>query len=302
MLPAPLQSGNDRSDPGFNRRLEADRRLIEQHMKSGTIHMTPNRETMILKVEYPPHDGATATGPYLRIGLCTGTATRVIQQVGTARLEGVWRPGALVITPPDCSGWARCGRLAMIGLAIAPGATPMARPIAPDLLQNLAGSFIDDAVMTSLLTTLYYEADTHGVATAFFEHGIARTLQRLEELGERLATRREALPLAKARLDRLLAFVDSRLGDEIPVAGMAAAAGMDASGFTRALKARTGLSPYASLTERRMERATGLLAEGLAVTHVASALGYANAGKFAAAFRRVMNCSPSQWVRKSRGT
>lgn len=267
-------------------------------MKSGTIHMTPDGAAMILKADHPPHDGVTTTGPYLRIGLCTGAATRVMQQVGAARLEGVWRPGTLVITPPDCSGAARSGRLTMIGLAVAFGVSSMARDLAPDLLESLAGGFIDDAVLTSLLSALYYEADTHGVTTAFFEHGIELTLQRLEELGERLATRRESLPLPQARLDRVLAFVGARLGDDISVTQMASAAGMDASGFTRALKARTGLSPYAWLTERRMERATLMLAEGAPVTQVASSLGYANGGKFAAAFRRVMKCSPTQWLRK----
>lgn len=91
-------------------------------------------------------------------------------------------------------------------------------------------------------------------------------------------------------------YVESRLADDIAVAEMAAVAGMDPTGFTRALRARTGLPPYAWLTERRMERACELLSASQKVTQVAHALGYANSGKFAAAFRRIIGANPTTWL------
>ncbi|WCM28557.1 AraC family transcriptional regulator [Sphingomonas sp. QA11] len=99
--------------------------------------------------------------------------------------------------------------------------------------------------------------------------------------------------LSHARLNRVLAYVDARLGDKLSVVDLAAVAGMDPSGFTRALRARTGLAPYAWLTGLRMTRAAQLIASGMPITQAASHVGYCNAGKFAAAFRRTLGYLPS---------
>ncbi|MPT48366.1 MAG: AraC family transcriptional regulator [Sphingobium sp.] len=99
----------------------------------------------------------------------------------------------------------------------------------------------------------------------------------------------------------VLAFSEDRLADDLSVVQLAQVAGLDSSGFTRALRARTGLAPYAWLTERRMKRAFALLLTDLTVTHVAAMLGYSNPGKSASAFRRVTGYTPSQW-KETRGT
>ena len=78
---------------------------------------------------------------------------------------------------------------------------------------------------------------------------------------------------------------------------LADAVGRDPSGFTRAFRAETGCTPFAYLTLRRMERAKLLLEAGEPVVRVACAVGYANAGKFAAAFRRHVGLSPTEWRR-----
>lgn len=57
------------------------------------------------------------------------------------------------------------------------------------------------------------------------------------------------------------------------------------------------MTPYAYLTWRRMEAAKQMLQAGQPVTGIALAVGYANPGKFAAAFRRVVGQAPSAWRR-----
>lgn len=256
----------------------------------------PNGAAMVVRASYPLFEGMITNGPYLRIGLCVGAGGRLHQQIGAARLEGLWRSGTLAITPPHRSGTVRCEAMTIIGLALAPGAV-LAGRFDPDHLDALARSFHDDALLVSVMTALYHEADLHGASTAFFEHGSALVMGRLMELRERPIARRTASPLPQARYDRVVAYVESRLGDDMSVIDLAAVAGMDPSGFTRALRARIGLAPYAWLTHRRMQRAALLLAQGLSVTQVANSVGYSNISKFAVAFRRVLNCSPSQWPR-----
>ncbi|WP_093818460.1 helix-turn-helix domain-containing protein [Stenotrophomonas indicatrix] len=71
---------------------------------------------------------------------------------------------------------------------------------------------------------------------------------------------------------------------------------MEPTTFSRALRAATGMPPYAYLTQHRMQWAQCALSAGQSVTDVALACGYANPSRFAAAFRRVAGCTPSAWA------
>lgn len=293
---APLRLGTKCSDPGFLDRTAADCAAIEKYAGSESkLHNLPNAAGLLVNARYPAYEGVIANGPHLRIGLCIGAGARLVQRTGTAKLEGFWRPGTIAITPPNGSGETACGLVSTIGLAVLPGALSPVSLIDADRLDWLAGKFLSDALMASVLTALHLEADLHGASTAFFEHGIALILQRLTELDEPHQAHRTAYPLSRVRFDRVAAFADSRLDEKLSVTDMAAVAGMEPSGFTRSLRARTGLAPFAWLTWLRMERARQLLAAGHSVTHVAGRVGYANVSKFAAAFHRIIGTTPSEW-------
>lgn len=64
------------------------------------------------------------------------------------------------------------------------------------------------------------------------------------------------------------------------------AGNLDASEFGRAYRDRNGLIPYVRSTLLSMVRATAMLTTSQTASTIAMALGYANAGKFTAAFRR----------------
>ncbi len=292
----PLRLGTDRSDPGFIDRVAADCAAIERYAGAESrLHNLPNGAGLLVEGRYPEHEGMIANGPHLRIALCTGAGARVVQRTGGASLEGFWRPGTMAITPPNGSGEMACGAVSTIGLAVLPSAVSLAPLLDPDRLTSLAGRFLNDPLTAAVLTALHLEADLHGASTAFFEHGIALILQRLTEIEEQPQLHRAAYPLSRSRYDRVAAFTYSRLDEKLSVADMAAIAGMEPSGFTRSLRARTGLAPFAWLTRLRMDRAQQLLAAGYSVTHVAGRVGYANASKFAAAFHRMVGVAPSEW-------
>lgn len=297
MSSTPLRSETDRSDPGFKRRLSSDRAHIEDHAGAGVVHRMSGLNGLIVRADHRPFEGAVENGPYLRLALRLSGSAPLMQRLGDSRLEGVWRAGSVVVGPSDRSGLARSGAVSMIGLAISPQAVPHC-PLDAERIERLACGFHDDPLLAAVLTALFYEADAHGASTAFFEHGLSLVFRRLSELNGPVAHPRAARALSQVRLNRVYALVTDRLEADVSVAEMAAAAGMDASGFTRALRARTGLAPYAWLTRLRMERAAGLLAGGLSVTETSSRVGYANASKFARAFRRVTGRSPSEWRRE----
>ncbi len=272
---------------------------IARHASNrSAVFAAPAGGAMVLRGRYPAFEGSVANGPHLRIGLCVGNAATLKQKVDGVRLEGAWRTGSIVVTPPGGSGTSSCSTVDMIGLAVIPTMLSTGSAAEADDLLCLNGRFFDDPLLAAVTTALYCEAEVHGASTAFFEHGVALILRRFGELGSGKAPAGEERPLSPRRLDRVRGYVESRLSDDISVAEMAAVAGMDPSGFTRALKARTGQPPYAWLTQMRMERAGELLIAGWKVMLVANTLGYTNSSKFAAAFRRAMGVNPTEWRRR----
>ncbi|MGH6615726.1 helix-turn-helix domain-containing protein [Sphingomonas sp.] len=277
----------------------ADRALIERHAgQAGSVRANPAGSVMMVRAGYDAFAGEVRTGPYLRIGMALGPATRLFQNADGVRLDGQWRFGEVVVTPPHRRVETRSAALRMVGLAIdLDRATKCQGCAVLDAdLARAAGGFQRDRLLTSVLSALWHEADVHGASSAFFDHGVALVLQRLADLPPPPGNRR-VYPLGPERFARVVELIESRLDDDLSVPEMAAEAGQDPSGFTRSFRATTGMTPYAFLTLRRMERAKLLLATGLSVTRVAGAVGYANAGKFASAFVRMCGVTPSAWQR-----
>lgn len=300
MTDMPLQSETICSERGFRSASHiaaaVDRDTINHH-SHGAMRASRCGAFLAVRTRYEAFEGVFATGPYLRIGLSMAHAGAVMQQAGGMSLSGLWRPSQLVITPPHVRGTVRSDPLAMLGIAIDLDQSSVAGSCDHDRLVTLASDFLVDDLLASVLTALWYEADEHGASSAFFEHGVALVVQRLGAYRMKVPAARTAAPLPLARLDRLRDYVEARLGQDVSVADMAAICGMEPSGFGRALRARVGLPPFAWLTRCRMERGKILLAQGLPVTQVANLVGYANPGKFAAAFRRFTGTTPSMWQR-----
>ena len=295
---APLQPGTDFSDSGINPCTTADRTRIERHVADdGQVHANGDGTAMLIAAAYPPFEGEVHNGPFLRIALAMGPSSRLVQHVDGVRLEGAWRPGTLAISPPKARGIAKAGKTSMIGLALLPGRGESETGLVLGHIATLAGAFQDDALLVSVITAMHHEAAIHGASTAFFDEGRLLILRRLSELRGVRPNRRKVHPLSDMRYEHVLAYVEDRLAYDLSVAQLARIAGMDSSGFTRALRARTGLAPYAWLTQRRMDRAGALLRSGSSVTQVATMSGYANPGKFSSAFKRVTGVSPSRWKR-----
>ena len=252
---------------------------------------------IVLREVFPAFDGPIANGPYLRLGLCMRGGGLLSQVTGNTRLEGQWRAGRIAITLPHATGYTTSAQTDVLGLAIDLSSYATECQPTPAHLMALAGGLIDDALMRTALIALWHEAQIHGVSSAYFAQSTQRILQRLREIPAPSGRARKASPLSSARLDRLIDFVDAHREEAISVPAMAAACGLDPSGFTRALRHRTGLTPYAWLTCRRMDYAKTLLNAGQTITQTAQLLGYTNASKFTAAFTRVHGASPSQWRR-----
>lgn len=100
------------------------------------------------------------------------------------------------------------------------------------------------------------------------------------------------------RLRASCGWIERNLGGEISNAALAERAGMSVEAFIRWFKARTGRTPAAFVTERRVREACRRLAFGEeSIEQVAEATGFANRHHFSRVFKQHAGCGPAEFRR-----
>ena len=113
--------------------------------------------------------------------------------------------------------------------------------------------------------------------------------------------KRESHGLSPARLAIVLAIVEERLHEGIPVAEMAAAVHLSPYHFARMFRRSSGMSPHAYLTKRRLERARELLAStSLSMQEIARRVGYRNQAHFTRVFHVGTGSVPRRYRMQNR--
>ncbi len=98
-------------------------------------------------------------------------------------------------------------------------------------------------------------------------------------------------------LNRLRSLLDQPDALVLSVAELAARIGVSPRTLSTGMRRFTGLSPHEYLTRRRIECARTMLRRGdLSVAEIAEAVGFANAGRFAAVFMRHTGTYPSRYA------
>lgn len=253
---------------------------------------------LMLRHTFAAAQGTMGEGGALRIGLLTAGGGALYQRTALGRIAQPWQAGAFNVVLPDCPGEFRSPPLALLGLAI-DARHLQGHGVRLEQLHRAASALQEDPVIASVMGALWHCAEAHAGSAAFFEHGVDLVLKRLAGLPVAAPATRRAL--SPTHLKRVQELIDAHLGDDLGVARMAQEIGQEASGFSRGFRIATGMTPYAYLTWRRMQAAKPMLLAGRSVTEVALAMGYANPGKFAAAFRRVTGQAPSRWAGNARG-
>jgi AraC family transcriptional regulator len=130
----------------------------------------------------------------------------------------------------------------------------------------------------------------------------------VESLGLALATQllggyqadrngRDGLSARKLRL--VTSHIESHLGENLPLASLAAVAGLSVSHFRTMFKRSTGLPVHEYLIQRRVARARSLLLQGrLSASEAALEAGFAHQSHLARCMRRVLGVTPAQLVRR----
>lgn len=111
---------------------------------------------------------------------------------------------------------------------------------------------------------------------------------------------RRISPLSKARLKRVVDYIEEHLAQPITLAELSAMAGLSRPHFGAQFKAATGRTPYSYIMYRRYCASQSmLLRRDLSINEVALATGFKNPAQFIAFFRKYGGQTPSRWRRAS---
>lgn len=102
-------------------------------------------------------------------------------------------------------------------------------------------------------------------------------------------------------LRRALVLIDLNLTERFSLSELAISVGVSRYHFARLFRASTGHSPMQYFLRQRVQRGKVLLVrEGYSICHVATLLGFCDQSHFTRTFRRLMGCTPSQFVECAR--
>ncbi|CCD99263.1 AraC family transcriptional regulator [Bradyrhizobium sp. STM 3809] len=143
------------------------------------------------------------------------------------------------------------------------------------------GSAVEVAYIESLATTLFGHLLVHHSNRA------GGALSRPPRSAARIEDR---------RLRQLIDYCDSRLGESLSVADLAAFLDLSVPHLTELFRRGLGCSPYRWIMQRRIEHARAMLAErDRSITDIAIALGFASSQHFATVFRNACGLTPSEY-------
>lgn len=161
--------------------------------------------------------------------------------------------------------------------------------------------YFDDPALRSTLSKLQGVLVDPGPIDAIYGETLGMTaaieLARLQFNGQGpRAPDSGQLGTAQAKL--VLEFIRENLHRDLSLSDLAGLAGLSRFHFARAFKRTTGFSPYQFILSARVERAKASLAESdKSMLEISQSLGFGNQGQFAAAFRKLVGATPSQFRR-----
>ena len=169
-------------------------------------------------------------------------------------------------------------------------------------LRHEPGVGISDPAVRHLLCSLAPALARPSVETSglYADHVAQAFITHLASTYGDLRSRERALRggLAPWQQRRARELIDARLDGALPLAELAQACRLSVRHFARAFRQSTGQSPHRWLTERRLEKARGLLeSSARSLSEIAAETGFASQSHFTRIFTRRVGTSPGAWRR-----
>ncbi len=266
---------------------------------SNKLISNPTGSCVISQASYDTFKGKGNDQPYAVFMLCVGGGGRTVRSNNGFELDDVWRPGRVGFVLPETASEGFTPAMDTLAIAFDIEDIPACHSgaVDPETLRPATRQLIDDSLLSGLMLTLLRNAEYHGAASAFFDHGISLLIYRLTQLLNSQPKPAHWSANKLAKLNAAMEMIDQQLDGDLRITELAAACGLDTKTFTRTFKRQTGYTPYQYLTFQRMKQARILLQDNTPVTTAALQVGYSNPAKFAAVFKHWHGCQPSQWKR-----
>ena len=264
-----------------------------------TLISNSSGSIVISHASSPSFKGRGSEMPYAALGLCTEGGGRTRRETEGFVFDDVWRPGKVGLMLPGPAAEGFCPEMKTLTIAFDIHDVPACHGEQIDIndLNLVIDHLVEDELISAVMVALLRNAEAHGAASAFFDHGLSLILHRLVSRAKAEASQTKCPERSHQKLAAAFELIQHKLSEDLRVAEMAQHAGLDSRSFTRNFKLETGYTPYQYLTRQRMNRAKLLLKQGESVTNTAISVGYANPAKFSAAFRRWVGKSPTFWKR-----
>ena len=249
----------------------------------------------------PPHrpDGFVTTSHPNQVGVSfTGHAGAVRQADDRIREEDI-RPGAALFTSACPVTWLQVAEPSEC-IEIFPDPV-IVRQVSNGDLGSLRSIAVDTFVDDPIIVGIAMQAKKAAVGAAFVNdlEADALTYRLVDHIVSTYAGRRRphhdapSGGLSLRRLRRVADYVESRLGERLTLAELAAHAALSPFHFARAFRATVGVTPHDYVTARRLERAKHLImTTGLSIERIAHLVSFRNLGHFRRKFREHHGASP----------
>ncbi|MEO8606288.1 MAG: AraC family transcriptional regulator [Chloroflexota bacterium] len=249
--------------------------------------------------------------------LATPQDTLIMHLEGTEnlkrRFEGRWTrrvtaPGMFTLNPknaPVLFHWSQASTT--IGISFTPNF--MANLIQqigqgdPLHVETISQFNEYDPLIEQLCLTLHGEMQTNGLGGRVYAESLGQALAiHVVKKYANVTRVRETSKgkLSPAQIQRVKAYVDAHLSENIGIAELAACAGFSAPYFTEQFKRTTGYAPHQYLLHVRVERALELFnTSRLTVAQVAQQVGFYDQSHLIRHFKRIVGVSP-RTIRQTR--
>ncbi|MFD1873031.1 helix-turn-helix domain-containing protein [Hymenobacter bucti] len=159
----------------------------------------------------------------------------------------------------------------------------------------------NDPFLGQLSRQLLASAGSHRALGRLYVESLTATLCHHLLAHHATSQRRPEGParLGSAALARIEAYLEAHAAEPVTLEGLAELANLSVFHFARLFKQATGLPPYQYVLRWKIERAKHLLRrDSLALADLSDELGFASPISFAAAFKRLVGCTPQQFQRR----
>ena len=174
----------------------------------------------------------------------------------------------------------------------------------PDKPSLRSAAVAEDSVISQLGRIVLAEAACETSAGRLLVESATTTLiawliRTYAEHAPRATGDRSPSRLDERRLRRVLDYVEQHLDEDISLDSLAREACLSEFHFARMFAGAMGMPPYKYVSQRRLERAVSMLAEGeLPLSEIAFRSGFSSQASFSRAFRRRMGVAPGEYRRQ----